>query len=334
MQMRYKQIAILLAAAVSINTAAPVAAEAADSVAAEAQTPEPVSETMPPEEEADEQTGQQEALYEETLEDTPISEETVAESHSSFSTDKDPEKDSPNLVDADGLIEDDGNMVSDARPGEPETIPEETETETEDIHRGMFPGFVVDPSRYPAANITENTLILYCFLREEMELNHAAACGILANVHLESNFRPIALGDGGTSYGICQWHNGRFSHLMAYCRREGLDYNMLDGQLEFLRYELEHGYRKAYEAVREVTDDEDGAYQAAYEFCMRFEKPDQIVARSERRGNLSRNEYYDKDFKELAETFEENERIQDFFGKELPVRKRAASHNLIETEVM
>ena len=83
--MRYKQIAILLAAAVSINTAAPVAAEAADSVAAEAQTQEPVSETMPPEEEADEQTGQQEALYEETLEDTPISEETVAESHSSFS---------------------------------------------------------------------------------------------------------------------------------------------------------------------------------------------------------------------------------------------------------
>ena len=27
----------------------------------------------------------------------------------------------------------------------------------------------------------------------------------------ESSFNTQALGDGGTSYGICQWHNGRWT---------------------------------------------------------------------------------------------------------------------------
>ena len=43
--------------------------------------------------------------------------------------------------------------------------------------------------------------------------NDAAICGILANIEHESGFSTTALGDGGTSYGLCQWHNSRWDNL-------------------------------------------------------------------------------------------------------------------------
>lgn len=40
-------------------------------------------------------------------------------------------------------------------------------------------------------------------------LNAAAGIGVAANIKHESNFRTSAVGDNGTSFGICQWHLGR-----------------------------------------------------------------------------------------------------------------------------
>ena len=204
----------------------------------------------------------------------------------------DKDKEEP-TVDTGGLIIDEG-ASSDSIAGDPVFSLEELWAE-----EYTFPGFEVDPSRYPAANINVNTIKVYRFLMEEMGINHAAACGVLANVQLESNFRPLALGDGGTSYGICQWHNGRFTHLMNYCKSRDLDYNTLEGQLSFLGYELTHGYRRVYEALKHVEDTAGGAYVAAYLFCYHFEMPDQTLNRSIQRGNLAKTEYYDKDMEQL-----------------------------------
>ncbi len=202
-----------------------------------------------------------------------------------------------NVVDADGLIEDDGTVTSDSIPGEPSVSLEELWDDQ--MHNRMFPGFEVDPSKYPPANITVNTITVYRFLTKEMKLNHAAACGVLANIQLESNFRPLALGDSGTSYGICQWHNGRFSSLMSFCKSRGLDYNTLKGQLAYLEWDLTHGYKGVYTLLLKMQDTEEGAYEAGYLFCYHFEIPDQVAARSIRRGNLARDEYFNKDFDQL-----------------------------------
>ena len=310
--MRNKHVMIAMAVLLCMNAAAPAAA-----LEQPAQEAEYTVEAQ--QDEASEEADAPASVPEQPAEeDTALQEEEVDESTQKYAapaaTPVKPTEDSQlhPYVDADGLIEDFG-VESSKEDGI--TYEEALEQDLEDIHRGLFPGFEVDPSKYPTANITENTLLLYCFLRTELKLNHAAACGILANVHLESNFRPIALGDGGTSYGICQWHNGRFTNLMNYCREEELDYNTLEGQLEFLKYELKHKYKKVYKAIRKVDDDEDGAYEAAYLFCMRFEMPDQLIARSERRGNLAKEEYFDTDFEEMAEEFEDNEEILLAFEK-------------------
>ena len=115
-------------------------------------------------------------------------------------------------------------------------------------------GFSVDPSKYPAANVGENTVFIYQYLTSTMGLNHAGACGVLANIQLESNFNSLALGDGGSSYGICQWHNGRFNNLISYCNKNGFDYNTVNGQLQYLSHELANNYPSVLNYVKNVPN--------------------------------------------------------------------------------
>ena len=129
-----------------------------------------------------------------------------------------------------------------------------------------------------------------------MSLNHAAACGVLANIQCESDFSPLVFGDGGTSYGICQWHNERFRRLIDYCNSKGIDYNTVSGQLEFLNYELHTVYPGVLSFIRNVPDTAQGAFDAAYYWCAHFEIPAQTQLRAVQRGNLAVNEYYYREF--------------------------------------
>ena len=43
----------------------------------------------------------------------------------------------------------------------------------------------------------------------------AQAKGIVANIQRESGFRTNAVGDGGTSHGLFQWHAGRSSKMKS-----------------------------------------------------------------------------------------------------------------------
>ena len=57
-----------------------------------------------------------------------------------------------------------------------------------------------------------NEQAIYDFLINNMGLNTAAACGVLANIEKESNFRNDVIEGGytwesGGGYGICQWTN-------------------------------------------------------------------------------------------------------------------------------
>lgn len=109
------------------------------------------------------------------------------------------------------------------------------------------------------------------FLTTELGLNSAAACGVLANIEAESNFILTSYGDGGTSYGLCQWHDGRFDALQSFCLLQGYDYWSLEGQLNYLAYELRTRYQSTYAALRRVANTSDGAYEAGYAWCVNFE---------------------------------------------------------------
>lgn len=136
----------------------------------------------------------------------------------------------------------------------------------------------------------ENTI--YEFLRNEMGYNKAAAVAVLANINAESGFNPNLYGDNGTSYGICQWHNGRLSAMKNFCVNNGYDYTSLYGQLKYLQYDLTRNYRSVDSYLRSVPNDRNGAYNGAAYFCKVFEVPANKDYMANLRGNSAMNTYW------------------------------------------
>ena len=157
------------------------------------------------------------------------------------------------------------------------------------------------------ASALSNEETIYEFLKNECGLNTAAACGVLANIEKESNFNPDLQEagyswSGGAGYGICQWTNsprtnssGRRTDLVNWCGSKGYNYRSLDGQLHFLKHELETSYTGVYNHLKSVSNNGDGAYSAGYKWCYSFEVPNGYDSGvSETRGNLARSKYWPK----------------------------------------
>lgn len=143
---------------------------------------------------------------------------------------------------------------------------------------------------------------IYSFLRSEMDMNCAASCGVVANIYFESGFDPNIIGDGGTSYGLCQWHNtsggggysgyGRWRNMIDFCETNGYDWQSMTGQLWWLKYELEHNETYAYSTIISVPDTADGAYRAGYNYCKWFERPADQVGQPMYRGYAAQYTYW------------------------------------------
>ena len=139
-----------------------------------------------------------------------------------------------------------------------------------------------------------NQEIIYKFLTQVMDLNTAAACGVLANIKYESDYKPTTGGDSGTSYGICQWHLERKTRLLNYCKEHGYDPSGLKGQLYYLQYELKNSYPSVLKKLKSVSNSAQGAYDAGYAFCYDFEAPSSRASRSVTRANYAKDTLWAK----------------------------------------
>lgn len=116
--------------------------------------------------------------------------------------------------------------------------------------------------------------IIYKYLRNELGFNPAVAQGVITNMEFESGLNPLAWcrdTNGLISYGICQWNGGRFENLKNYCNYNNLDYRSLNGQLEYLKYELTTGYYWQYSTVFDYENSKQGCMDAAYFWASKFE---------------------------------------------------------------
>lgn len=115
-------------------------------------------------------------------------------------------------------------------------------------------------------------------------LTRAQAAGIAGNLLYESGFRPTAVGDGGTSFGIAQWHNSRGTAMKSWTKSHGYSSTSFKGQLEFLWYELNHSESYALSKLRRTST----AYNAGMAFQKYFERPAVI---NPARGQAAQNFY-------------------------------------------
>lgn len=140
---------------------------------------------------------------------------------------------------------------------------------------------------------------IFNFLVNEIGFNSAGACGVMANLYYESSFNPNASGDGGSSYGICQWHNERYDTLKSWCKSNGYDYTTLNGQLNYLKFELSQNNsdylwngKTIYNNISAVDDKADGSYDSGYYWCVNYEIPANKETVGVTRGNLAKDTYW------------------------------------------
>jgi len=100
-------------------------------------------------------------------------------------------------------------------------------------------------------------------------LTRAQAAGIAGNLLFESGFNPSAVGDGGTSFGIAQWHFGRGDAMKAYCTSHGYSTTSFKGQLEYLWSELNGSESGALSKLKQTSN----AYDAGIAFERYYERP-------------------------------------------------------------
>ena len=148
-----------------------------------------------------------------------------------------------------------------------------------------------------SANATsDNKTQIFSYLTKEMGLNSAAACGIMANIEKESNFKPekiIRDSNGLPSGGLCMWNGSRLNRLKTYCNNNGLNYLSIKGQLSYLSYELKLSqYKHVLNYIKNVPNNSSGAYDAAYYWCYYFEIPASRGSRSVQRGNAAIRTYW------------------------------------------
>ena len=118
---------------------------------------------------------------------------------------------------------------------------------------------------------------IFNFVTGKMGLTPAAAAGILGNLKQESGFNPHALGDGGTSYGIVQWHNERWNDLKNFSSSHGLDSTTLEAQLQFMAHELSSGkYPSTWRAIKNAPNTLQGALDVAEAWVRFYEMPNNI----------------------------------------------------------
>lgn len=147
-----------------------------------------------------------------------------------------------------------------------------------------------------SASTSNNKSKIFKQLTTELDLNPAAACGIMANIEHESNFDPtlvITDTNGLLSGGLCQWNGGRFSNLQYFCSQNGYNYLSIEGQLAYLQHELKSSsYSYIYDYLKSVSNDADGAYDAAWYWCYYFEVPSNRSYKADCRGYSAETEYW------------------------------------------
>lgn len=145
------------------------------------------------------------------------------------------------------------------------------------------------------AEAVSNEQTIYNFCINELGVNVASACGIIANIKNESNFNPTAScidTNGKTSYGICQWNGSRFTNLKNWCNKNGYSYSSLTAQLKFLKYELNGSEKSAFNKIKGVSNLSSGAYNAGYNWAKYFERC--VSSQYDKRGKLARDTYWKK----------------------------------------
>ncbi|MBS0935697.1 phage tail tip lysozyme [Lactiplantibacillus plantarum] len=123
-----------------------------------------------------------------------------------------------------------------------------------------------------SADMNKNAKTIYNYLRstDGIKATPQAAAGIMGVWQFESSFNPGVANTGGSgATGLAQWMAERLTGangLKTIAAKQGKKWDSLDGQLNFMKYEMNHGYQGAKHIFKE-TD----VHRACYDWLMEYE---------------------------------------------------------------
>lgn len=148
---------------------------------------------------------------------------------------------------------------------------------------GAAPGASAEPTAAAVEKgVKANAKEIHAWLLTQ-GLSPNGATGVVGNLIQESGLRTGAVGDGGTSFGIAQWHKGRGDALKKFAASKGMDYTDIEAQKMFLLKEM-----KTYGSMMEQLKDPNvSIMDAARVFMTDFERPkDQSDNAASKRASL------------------------------------------------
>lgn len=104
---------------------------------------------------------------------------------------------------------------------------------------------------------------------EKEGLSKQAASGIVGNFKVESGFNTSIVGDNGTSFGLAQWHNERWTELKKFADSLGLSAANPMAQVKFTMAELQKNYPGLVDRMTMAAS----PAEAASMFMKEFERP-------------------------------------------------------------
>lgn len=136
--------------------------------------------------------------------------------------------------------------------------------------------------------------VLYNYITDKLGYSPAAACGIIANIAYETGwkFNPDVGDIDYGAYGLIQWMGNRRKKLKSWCEETGRDWRTMEGQLDFMDWELKNDDPYGtYDKLLKCADSAKGAYNAGWNFCYWYERPNRVEKASEWRGNYAKKYY-------------------------------------------
>lgn len=114
-----------------------------------------------------------------------------------------------------------------------------------------------------------NQIKVWEYLTKKKGYSRQVASAIMANMMGESGFNPTAVGDGGSSLGLVQWHDTRKDALINFARERGKEATDIDAQLDFLSHELDTIYGTTIHKMNSANS----LREATRIFIDEFERP-------------------------------------------------------------
>jgi tape measure domain-containing protein len=145
------------------------------------------------------------------------------------------------------------------------------------------------PSGGRVGSSSANVSYMWKYLKGQ-GFTDAAAAGVIGTLQGESGkgLNTTAVGDHGTSYGIAQWHNGRWNNLVSYAHKHGMAPSELAAQAGFLMQELGQGASGGSLSSLKSMKNVDAVVAR---MVRNFERPADVAGNIRRRSVLGENVY-------------------------------------------